>query len=286
MRIASAVVALCGLLAACGRPGGQAPPTEVLAARVSRLPEGPGDPAWDRAPVFTAALQPQDVVEPRKMKPGVPGLRVQALTDGLSIAFRMRWKDRGADAERRPGAFSDACAVQLPAVLSPGLPSPMMGEKGREVEIACWSAAGQAAAEGKTGDIAHLYPNARLDHYPFTAAPTPKEPAAQARMARAYAPAEAAGNPWSTGRAVQDLVAQGPGTLRGAPATLSSGSGAWGPEGWTVSISRPLPKGLVAGSRASAAFAIWDGSEEDAGSRKMWVPWTPLVLGAEEPGAK
>lgn len=277
----NAIAIFVVLLAACEPAKPPAPPTDVRAVEVKKLPVKTDDAAWDAAPVYAAKLQLQDVVEPRKMKPGATELQVQALTDGRSVAFRLRWKDAAGDSERRPAVFGDACAVQLPSDASPDLPSPMMGEKSREVEITHWSAAAQSAVDGKAVDIKTLYPNAHVDHYPFTAPPLEKDPTAQEGLARAYAPAVAAGNAWPPAKAVVDLVAQGPGTLRPAPASVSEGVGKRTADGWVVVISRPLPKGIAVGSRSAVAFAVWDGSVEDAGSRKMWAPWVPLIVGAK-----
>jgi hypothetical protein len=119
----------------------------------------------------------------------------------------------------------------------------------------------------------------QIDHYPFTAAPLAKDAKAQAEMAQRYAPARALGNIVSpTKRAVQDLVAEGPGTLTPAPA-ISSGSGKRVPGGWSVAITRPLPKGLGLGGRTQVAFAVWNGSEGDVGARKMRTVWIPLSVG-------
>jgi len=267
-------IALILVLGACSKPQPPAPPTEVRAVRVDRLPDSPDDPAWVHAPVYPAGLQPQDVVEPRKMAAGTAEVRVQALTDGRAVAFRLRWKDAAPDTERRPASFGDACAVQFPSAASTDLPSPMMGERGREVLITLWSAAAQTAIETKGFGVKTLYPNSQIDHYPFTAAPMEKEPSAQADMALRYAPAKAAGNPWPPEKPVTDLAAQGAGTLRPAPA-VSSGTGRRESDGWLAVIVRPLPAGT-----SSVSFAVWDGGAEDAGPRKMWCPWVPLNLGA------
>jgi hypothetical protein len=238
---------------------------DVRAARVAALPAAPGDAAWDRVPAHSAELRVQDLVEPRKMKPGIAKVRVQALGDGRSVAFRLAWADPTADVVRLPASFGDACAVQLPAAVSADLPAPQMGEKGRKVEIAWWS----AAAQSRPDDLKALYPNAHVDHYPFDAA---QDPAARESMAALYSPGRALDR---FGRkAVQDLVAEGPGTLVPAAAQVSEGKGTRSADGWAVVIVRPAPKA----ARTHVSFAVWNGSEQDAGSRKMWTPWIPLVL--------
>lgn len=79
---------------------------------------------------------------------------------------------------------------------------------------------------------------------------------------------------------VQDLVAEGPGTLRPAEKTVSTGSGKHAQEGWTVILIRPLPNGVQPGGRTQVAFAVWEGSRQEVGSRKMRTGWIPLSLGS------
>lgn len=276
LRGAGFLAALLGsALAACDGPAAPAAVAEVRAPAVAVLPESPDDRAWDRAPTHHAELRMQDMVEPRKLKPGVAQLHVQALTNGSRIALRLAWTDPTVDDVRRPGAFSDACAVQLPAVPSVDLPAPQMGERGRAVEISFWSAADQAIVDGRRQDIPTLYPNARIDHYPFEAPSL--DPEAREKMARLYSPAGSLGNASSAPppATVRDLMAQGPGTLVPAPTASSAGRGRRTGDGWRVVISRSLPKG--AGPRTHVAFAVWNGADEDAASRKMWTPWIALV---------
>jgi len=198
------------LLAACAEaPPPPGLPTAVAAVSAATLPLDPADPAWQRAPVFPAALILQDIVEPRLLTPSTPRLEVRALTDGAQIAFLLAWPDDGADEGGSPARFTDACAVQLPALAGPDLPAPQMGEAGKPVLVTYWSAALQARAEGRRDDLRDLYPNAAVDHYPFEAPSLTPDSPAQKAMADRYAPARRLGNVASgaQGRAVQDLVA-------------------------------------------------------------------------------
>jgi DMSO reductase family type II enzyme heme b subunit len=77
---------------------------------------------------------------------------------------------------------------------------------------------------------------------------------------------------------VQDLVAEGPGSIRPAPETRSVGRGTRTPQGWSVVLSRPLPKGLDPGNRTQVAFAVWQGAHQEVGARKMRSVWVPLLL--------
>ncbi len=283
LRMRAALV-LSALALACGRSG-QRPlsPAEVKAVSVSRLPAAPDDPAWNAVPVHAAQLLPQDVVEPRQLKPSTPVVEAQAMTDGKSIAFRLAWAAPARSDQTAPSTFSDAVAVQVPAAaFAPALgpPNPMMGEAGREVEITYWRAAWQAVVDGRPDTLAAIHPNSRVDHYPFESASLAPGSPEQLAMAKRYAPARALGNPMAGPRQspVQDLVAAGSGTLRPAAAAVSSGAGKATPAGWAVVIVRPLPKGIAPGGRSQVAFAVWQGQKGEVGPRKMRTGWIPLAL--------
>jgi ethylbenzene dehydrogenase len=277
----AAVLAAVALAAptACSRHT-PPPATEVAAVRRAALPSTPDDPAWRDIPAYAAALLPQDMVEPRLLTPSTPQVQVQAATDGTRIAFRLAWTD--STMNDLPGAsrFIDACAVQLPAENGPNLPAPQMGETGGRVEITYWSAAWQARAHGRPDSIQALYPNAKIDHYPFEAAPLGHGTPEQQEMAKRYAPARAANRPeHPADRAVQDLIAEGPGTLTPAPETRSTGEGSWAKGMWAVVVIRPLPDALRGQPRSQVAFAVWNGSKQEVGARKMRSVWIPLSMG-------
>lgn len=283
MTFQRSVPTLAGLLllltAACNRPA-PAPSSEVAAARRASLPTQPDDAAWKDAPLYTAALVLQDMVEPRLLEASTDKVQVRALTDGRHIAFRLEWADPTQDDLPGLGRFSDACAVQLPVSTGPDVPAPQMGEAQRPVEITYWRAFWQSAVDGREDSIKALYPNATVDHYPFEAASLEPGSQAQREMAARYAPARALGNDMAGPRTqpVQDLIAEGPGTIRPAEHTQSAGRGIRTPQGWAVVLTRPLPTGLEPGARTQVAFAVWQGAHQEAGSRKMRSVWVPLAI--------
>ena len=77
---------------------------------------------------------------------------------------------------------------------------------------------------------------------------------------------------------VEDMVAEGPGTLAPAAAVTSKGGGQRTKDGWSVVIQRKLPAGLAPRVRTQVAFAVWEGSQHEAGARKMRTGWIPLVV--------
>jgi hypothetical protein len=267
-------------LTAC--EGAKEPPASANEVRVpaaAALPADPGDAAWRRAPVHAAGLILQDLVEPRLLAPSTQQVEVRALSDGKRIAFRLSWADPGKNDLPGAARFSDACAVQLPLRTEADVPAPQMGEPGKPVEIVYWSASAQAAADGRADDVSALYPNARVDHYPYEAAAIEKGSLEQLAMAKRYAPARAVGNLVALrGRPVQSLAAEGPGTLHPAEHQEADGRGAHDGKGWNVVLSRPVPANLAPGGRTQVAFAIWQGAKEEVGARKMRTGWIPILI--------
>ncbi len=97
-----------------------------------------------------------------------------------------------------------------------------------------------------------------------------------------YAPARSVGYVRAGPRtsAVEDLVATGPGTPAPAGRAASEGKGMRTGEGWAVVLVRPLPEGLRRGARTQAAYAVWEGSQDEVGAKKMRSVWIPLLVEA------
>jgi hypothetical protein len=264
-------------------PAFAADAAQVTIARVAALPSLPGDAAWRALAAARVPLIPQDLVEPRQLTPTTPEVLARAVTDGSRVAFLLEWTDATTDDMTKPAQFTDACAVQLPIDVAADLPAPQMGEPGRRVEITYWRAVWQAAVDGRPDSIQALYPGASVDHYPFEAPPLQNQPAARQDMEKRYAPARALGNEMAgpRQRPVEDLVAEGPGTLSPAARQESSGNGARTATGWAVMLARPLPPTLLAGKRTQVAFAVWDGARGEVGARKMRSVWVPIATEAK-----
>jgi DMSO reductase family type II enzyme heme b subunit len=265
-------------MAACTRAPVMSP--DVVAIMSATLPSDPGDAAWDAAPEHVAKLLLQDLVEPRMQVASTPEVRVRALAANGELAIRLEWPDPSADDLPGAGRFNDGCAIQLPQRPAAAVPDPQMGMAGNGVAISFWRADWQAAVNGRGDTIRDLYPNALIDHYPFEAPSLQKGSPEQQQLATQYAPADAMGNRRGGARtsAVEDLIAEGPGTLSPAPATRSRGHGVRTPTGWSVVIARPLPEGLAAKAPSQIAFAVWEGARQEAGARKMRTGWIPLSI--------
>jgi len=282
----TAIVALflaAGLILASCAGSEPAGTSEVVVVVRDAVPNAPDDAAWKDAPPHVAELLQQDMVEPRLLEVSTPTVEVRAVTDGRRVAFKLSWSD--ATRDDMPGAarFVDSCAIQLPGEIRADVPAPQMGESGRRVEISYWRASWQAVVDGREDVIRSLYPQATVDHYPFEAASLEQGSDAQRSLAFQYAPARSLGNVMEgpRERAVEDLLAEGPGTLTAAAEQWSEGSGRRSADGWEVVIVRPLPPGLDEGRRSQIAFAVWNGAHEEVGARKMRSGWIPLHVQEE-----
>lgn len=281
MTAISLCAVILGLPSCVAKP--QASSAEVEVAFTANLPSGPDDQAWRRAPLYRADLIPQDLVEPRLLEPSTSSLEAQALTNGRDIAILLRWDDPVGSDVPGPARFSDACAIQLPLNISADVPAPQMGEENKPVQITFWRASWQASVDGREDTIEALYPGAKIDHYPFEAQSLTAGSPEQQQLALQYAPARLLGNTMEgpRSRPVQDLIAEGPGTLEPAADQVSTGQGRRTATGWEVVMVRPLPTDLSAGRRTQIAFAIWQGEGGEVGAKKMRSVWIPLYLPGE-----
>ena len=273
-----AIICSFVLLISCQRA--QVPTAEVNVVQVNEITLDPNDSAWDPVSLHVSKMILQDLVEPRLLEPSTPEVRVKAMTNGTEIAFRLEWPDETQSDIPGPKHFLDGCAIQLPARNEVTVPAPQMGEVGKTVEISFWRADWQAIVEGRADSITSIYPNASVDHYPSEAKSLENNPQALGEAAARYAPAQALGNRRTGPRAqpVEDLIAEGPGTLSPAPNAVSKGKGVRTANGWAVVIARPLPAGLSNTTPSQIAFAVWEGAHTEVGARKMRTGWLPLIF--------
>lgn len=279
MRPLLLVVLVSLFAAACSRT--QVATAEVQVAQVPEITLDPDAGVWANVPLHISKMIPQDLVDPRVMQPSTAEVQVKAISDGQQIAFRLEWLDDTQNDMPGPKHFIDGCAVQIPAKIEANVPAPQMGETGKTVEIAFWRADWQAIVEGRaTDDIKSIYPNASIDHYPSTASSLEGNPQALADAAARYAPAKAVGNRRSGPREqpVEDMIAEGPGTLTPAAATTSKGKGIRTKTGWAVVISRPVPAAFSSSTPSQTAFAVWEAAHGEVGARKMRTGWVPMML--------
>ncbi|MBM3270505.1 MAG: hypothetical protein FJZ01_22955 [Candidatus Sericytochromatia bacterium] len=242
----------------------------------------PSAAAWAGAPKFEVRTMPQLIAQPNQPKPSVDKLMVRSLYSVESgwIAFHLEWRDATKDETPRPGQWADVVAIEFPLdAKSP--PAPMMGHRpGGRVQIIQWRADWQKDVDKGETTVKDLYPNAVVD--------TPVEKVYQYADSQAFSAGRAIGNIVSQAKhfySVQDLMAEGFGTLTPKPVQNALGKGVWEKGTWKVVIARPMETltdpaaaPLHRGAPAEVGFAVWNGSAGERGARKGWAGWVPLAI--------
>jgi hypothetical protein len=274
---AAALLAACALLAASARA--QPAPPRVAMASVAGAGPILDATAFAGAEAATVPLLPQVITTPREPKPSVTSITVRAVRNRDHAGFLLEWSDASADWRTGMDRFGDMVALAFPAKAG-SVPAPFMGNPGGRVQILQWRADWQSDLERGPISLAELYPNAYgSDYYPEDRLP--------AEQARGYRGAAGLGNPMSAAArrsAVQDLAAEGFGSLTPLPAQSAEGKGSHDGEGWRVVVTRPLAgdgessASLAPGTTTLVAFAVWDGAHREVGARKSWASWVALEV--------
>jgi hypothetical protein len=184
------------------------------------------------------------------------------------------------------GRFTDAVAIQFPLTSNASF---MMGAHGQRVQILHWKAIWQKDVDEHFQDVQDLHPNYWADLYWFAEGPAPyRVPDSFHRPeSRAWFPAHQAGNPMSVfdqTQPVEELVAEGFGTLTHQGQSNSVGEAEWRNGVWTVVVRRPLRTDdpldyqFFAGTHGQVAIAIWNGSSGNVGGRKHHSDWVEFEL--------
>jgi hypothetical protein len=258
---------------------------------------GPDAPEWDDVSVIDVSLIPQGGVSPNLTEVSIPSISVQAIHDRENIAFRLVWEDETYDVESgRPDQFSDAAAIQFP-VTEVASPNIAMGAAGQLVNIWQWRADLQTDLDHGFQDLPALYPHFFKDYYFGThddaEAPFSYPSDFDTEPAREWSPAWAAGNPMFPGdleTPVENLIAEGFGTLTSDPSVTVNGSGYWDDGTWRVVISRELNPGeansarLAPGQDILVAVAVWNGSNLEVAGRKQHSTYMTFALQGDSTG--
>jgi mono/diheme cytochrome c family protein len=259
----------------------------VVAQRAEKIPTHPDSGIWRSVEAVSLHLMP---LWWRGSRP--EELAVMAMHNGEELALLLVWSDATYDhTVMRPQDFRDAAAVQF--ALSPDPPFFAMGQKGEEVNIWMWKSERQADLEPAYQDLDKIYPNIGVDSYPnFLRSPLeqPTRHALTLESDPTYVTAWGAGNIVSDptgGSSVEDLVAQGFGTLEARPATDPgvTAIGVYGTGSYRVMFRRSLSAtdadtpSLRPHQSVAVAFAVWDGSAGDRDGKKSVTIWQEFVLG-------
>lgn len=241
----------------------------------------PWSEIWDRAPRQEVPLSAQNLAPPFGGGT-VAGLTARALYDEQRIYLLLEWADSEADAAvNATRLFSDAAAVQFPSI--PGTSPPFtMGSPGTPVNIWQWKAVWQADLDSGYAASQSRFPNTYVDYYPNEGDPR-------------YRPAEYLGNSVAERvhpSPVENLLAEGFGSLTTAPVQDVEGAGEWRSGTWRALFVRtliPTEAGYATFSfdePTMVAFAVWNGGESDRNGQKSIAPFVDLTLGDQAlPGA-
>ncbi len=247
---------------------------------------GLNDTAWKTAAPYKQPLQRQFLVDPKPADVGVKEVQVQSVHDGKYIAFRLVWKDATKDDEPKIMNFSDGVAIQFPVKKDP-LPQYFMGESGKPVHILHWKAWRSTDQKNGFQTVKTAYPNMTVDVYQFDYPVQGKGTEKTQAEKDIFIPGKAAGNPLSVPHKeiIEELSAEGSGTLKSKNIENTTGDAEWKNGEWTVVFRRPLTvedSGSVQfkpGEKMPIAFAIWEGGRKESAGRKAVSPaWAEVKV--------
>jgi len=216
---------------------------------------------WQELPRLEVPLMHQ-ITEKPWPRGLTPAVRVQAYHDGEDIYFLLEWDDDRPDQTVTIEAFADACAVLLPMKPDAPAQSIMMGFSSLS-NIWHW----RADADAEHWQGAKPAAEAYADHY------NPFEQKEVHSISVRKIPS-----------AVEDLLAERPGSLTSKEHQIVQGRGVWQNGLWRVVFRRSLATAdqegdaQIPSGETPAAFAVWDGDQGDRGSRKSIGDWVILEI--------
>ncbi len=219
--------------------------TVIKAKKVSaKVPDAPDDPLWAEAEAVTFALLPQIIAKERFFTPSNDTITVQAIYDDKKIALLLTWDDR---TRSLPG---DAKAAEIA--------DPEMGEDMVAAQLPVRLPESMEKPYFGMGDASHP-----VNLWQWRSGEAGKGDAVMLMNARGFADIE----------------------KRDAAAAGLTASGAYDKGTWRVVMKRPLAAGDAAndlqfadGKFIPIAFATWDGSNSEKGSRHTMTTWYWLLL--------
>lgn len=208
------------------------------------LPDHPADEVWGLAAPLEIPLAGQIVAHPRLWEPAIDSMMIRGLYNDREIVFLVEWDDR---TNLQEDIFRDAVSLQFPVKIPESLKKPYfgMGDSGGVVNLwqwkACWKEGFGSIAEmpaNEPGEIVEL--NAK--GFKKISIQSPEN---------------------------QDVMGEG---------LHDNGR-------WKVVFKRPLKTEdgkkdiqFEIGKLIPIAFAVWDGSNGDAGSQKSVSSWYYILL--------
>lgn len=250
----------------------------------------PAHAVWKSASTVIIPLNCQVITEPKNMNCATRVVEVGALTNGKEIAVRLSWSDQSKDEMNiQHEQYRDAVALEfaVKTVKAGDEPAYTMGNAGDMVNIWHWKAEWQKDGERRV-DMEDQYPNMSVDWY-VDEAPDGKISYhdRQGKNLGSFDPAAYTGNIFSRidlrRSPVEDLNAEGFGSLTTQKSQDVDGYGTWDKNGWQVVFKRTLTdkdaNDVQFGSgKFPLAFAVWDGSNNERNGLKSISEWNYLEI--------
>jgi len=270
------------------------------------LPIDPTASVWDKAPATEFKVMGQNITIPILFNPTVSSVNVRSINNGTWIGWMLEWSDPSESfMALSTNQFRDAIAVVFPATDAKTFIA--MGGPGTPVNILHWKADWQKDVDmGRYLDRQDAYPNMAYDLYVgnktqatqgngqyqgieggYTDPQNPRVPVEA--VSKMYLPGSAAGNSFSTRDApretpIEELVAEGFGTLTSQQHQDSFGKGVYDNGMWKVVMARsmvtedPTDAQFHAGKNTDMAVAVWDGGNREVNGRKAVALWHTLAI--------
>lgn len=241
---------------------------QVTAKKVASVPLDPEDAAWAGAAPTNIPLQAQNIQAPQGGGT-VTQVEVRALHSTDVFAVRMTWSNPTDERVVAVKRFRDAAAVMFPVSVNP-LPSSMMGHVGAPVLIWQWKADWEDFPAAYADRMA-LYPDYTDFHHPTN-------DTLNAQFGdKPVAPEK-----------VDVLVAEGFGSATRVGDSGVEVKSARAGQFTRVVFRRALPAtapALTPGTKSALNVAVWDGAQDNRGSRKsVSLIWVDLLLEAPAAG--
>ncbi|MBI2082178.1 MAG: c-type cytochrome [Deltaproteobacteria bacterium] len=240
----------------------------TVAQAKGEIPTDPTDPAWQTTPESIIPLVSQTSLSPKTPVFQRTDISVRVLYAGKEIGFLISWSDpTRSESEAGVTKFRDAVAIGFAPNLknADSLPYIGMGNKGRPMAIWHWKASWQE-------DVNHGYQGVGEAHAGMVPNISPIP----------HRTADEAGSPMAQMKRtspVENLLAEGFGTLTSIPGKNLTGNGIWNQGRWHVvvkGVRRAGGKGID-----PVTFAIWDGAKENRNGMKGLTRWRFLRFEGE-----
>ena len=245
---------------------------------------------WKDVPPMQVPLAWQNITKPMLLGPSIGSILVRSVHNGTWIAFMLEWSDKAKNADvLQTQSFRDAVAVMFPLGNESQPPFLGMGEVGRPVNIWHWKADWQEDVSNQFQEIGLVHPNLWVNYYPLAEGNQSYPSPPVTNLSKTFVSGLAAGNPMSNPfrtTPVEDLIAEGFGSLTSQPQQDVTGNGVWRDGVWKVVLARPITTAdpndaqFEGWLRKNIAFSVWDGGAMEVDGRKSFSNWHLVAIQA------